>query len=41
MTYSLFMNKLKKSDIELNRKMLSQIAIIDPNTFEKLQNEIK
>ena len=41
MTYSLFMNKLKKSDIELNRKMLSQIAIIDANTFEKLQNEIK
>ena len=41
MTYSLFMNKLKKSDIELNREMLSQIAIIDPNTFEKLQNEIK
>jgi large subunit ribosomal protein L20 len=41
MTYSVFINKLKKSDIELNRKMLSQIAIIDPITFEKLQNEIK
>jgi large subunit ribosomal protein L20 len=39
--YSLFMNKLKTADIELNRKMLSQLAIIDPTTFEKLQNEIK
>ena len=41
MNYSLFMNKLKTADIELNRKMLAQLAIIDPATFEKLQNEIK
>jgi large subunit ribosomal protein L20 len=41
MNYSLFINKLKTADIELNRKMLSQLAIIDPTTFEKLQNEIK
>ena len=41
MNYSLFMNKLKTADIELNRKMLAQLAIIDPSTFEKLQNEIK
>ena len=41
MNYSLFMNKLKTADIEINRKMLAQLAIIDPATFEKLQNEIK
>ena len=35
------MNKLKTADIEINRKMLAQLAIIDPATFEKLQNEIK
>ena len=40
MNYSLFMNKLKTADIEINRKMLAQLAIIDPATFEKLQNEI-
>ena len=34
------MHKLKSSNIELNRKMLSQIAIVDPSTFEKLQQEI-
>ena len=31
----------KTADIEINRKMLAQLAIIDPATFEKLQNEIK
>ena len=40
MSYSTFMHKLKSSNIELNRKMLSQIAIVDPSTFEKLQQEI-
>ena len=39
MNYSLFMNKLKTADIEINRKMLAQLAIIDPATFEKLQND--
>lgn len=38
--YSTFMNRVKKSKIELNRKMLSQLAILDPNTFRQLQNEI-
>ncbi len=34
--YSLFMNGLKMSGILLNRKMLSEIAIHDPKTFDTL-----
>ena len=34
--YSLFINGLKMSGNLLNRKMLSQIAIDDPKTFDKL-----
>ena len=35
-SYSVFMNGLKKSNIEINRKMLSEIAINDPSAFTKL-----
>jgi large subunit ribosomal protein L20 len=35
-TYSQLINKFKKSNIDLNRKMLSQIAIIDTLTFKSL-----
>jgi large subunit ribosomal protein L20 len=34
--YSLFINGLKFAGILLNRKMLSQVAIEDPATFDKL-----
>lgn len=34
--YSLFMNGLKLSGVLLNRKMLSEIAIHDPATFDAL-----
>jgi large subunit ribosomal protein L20 len=34
--YSRFIAGLKKADIGLNRKMLSEIAIADPATFDKL-----
>ena len=33
MNYSTLMNGLKKAGIEINRKMLSEIAINDPNGF--------
>ena len=33
MNYSTFINGLKKADIGLNRKMLSEIAINDPAAF--------
>lgn len=32
--YSTFMNGLKKANIELNRKMLSEIAIADPAAYQ-------
>ncbi len=40
-TYSSFMDKLKKSGIELNRKMLSEIAISDPAGFAAIIEKIK
>lgn len=40
MNYSSFMNKLKQAGIELNRKMLSEIAISDPDGFSKLINQV-
>ena len=36
LTYSKLIHLFKKSNIDLNRKMLSQIAILDPATFNKL-----
>ena len=35
-SYSKFMNGLKKSGIEMNRKMLSEMAIYDPAGFAVL-----
>lgn len=39
--YSTFMNGLKKAGIELNRKMLSEIAINDPAGFSELVEKAK
>ena len=36
MNYSTFMHGLKKAGIDLNRKMLSEIAIADANAFAEL-----
>ncbi len=41
MNYSTFMNGLKKSGIEMNRKVLSEIAIADPAAFTKLTETAK
>lgn len=41
MNYSTFMNGLKKAGIEMNRKMLSEIAIADPAAFTKLVETAK
>ena len=35
------MNGLTKADIELNRKMLSEMAIHDPNGFAQVVEEAK
>lgn len=41
LNYSTFMNGLKKAGIELNRKMLSKIAINDPKAFTQLVDQAK
>jgi len=41
MTYSKFINGLKKAGINLNRKSLSQIAILDPQAFKELIEKAK
>ena len=40
-SYSQLMNGLKKSGIEINRKMLSEIAIADPAAFTSLVEKAK
>ncbi len=39
-SYSKLINGLNKSNIVLNRKVLSDIAISDPSTFEKIVKSI-
>ncbi len=40
-SYSKFINGLAKAGIEINRKMLSEIAIDDPKAFTSLVNKAK
>ena len=40
LSYSKLIHNLKKSNIDLNRKMLSQIAILDSSTFQSLLTTI-
>lgn len=39
--YSVFINTLKNKKIELNRKVLSEIAINDPATFKAIVESVK
>ena len=41
MTYSRFMNGLAKAGIELDRKVLADIAVKEPETFAKLVEQVK
>lgn len=41
MSYSKFMNGLKKAGVNLNRKVLAEMAVNDPNGFQELANKIK
>ena len=41
MNYSQFMNGLKKAEIDINRKMLSEIAVADPKAFTELVEKAK
>ncbi len=40
-SYSKFMAGLKKAEIELNRKMLAEMAVTDPQAFRELIEKVK
>ena len=41
MTYSQFINKLNAKGIELDRKVLAQIAVEHPESFNKIVEQVK
>lgn len=41
MTYSVFINKLASKNIDLNRKVLADLAMNEPETFKKLVASVK
>ena len=41
MSYSKLIGGLKKAEIALNRKMLAQLAVLDPDTFAKVVEAAK
>jgi large subunit ribosomal protein L20 len=41
MSYSEFMHKLKQKGIEINRKVLADLAMNDPQTFESIVKKVK
>lgn len=41
LSYSFFMNRLKKAQIELNRKILADLVVNDPATFTKVVDKVK
>ncbi len=41
MSYSVFMGKLHKSGIELNRKVLADLAMNNPKAFEEIVKKVK
>ena len=41
LTYSKLINGLKKANIVINRKMLSEIAVTDPKAFAEIAKKIK
>jgi large subunit ribosomal protein L20 len=41
LSYSELMGKLKKADVELNRKVLADLAMNHPSAFEAIINKVK
>ena len=41
LSYSVFISGLKNADVALNRKMLSQLAVFEPQAFSELANLAK
>lgn len=40
MSYSQLIGQMKKANIELNRKMLAQLAVLDPECFAKVAEKV-
>jgi large subunit ribosomal protein L20 len=40
-SYSIFMNRLKQAKIDLDRKILSDLAVNDPATFKHIVSSVK
>ncbi len=40
-SYNSFINGLRKANVEINRKMLSELAVNDPNAFKELTQVAK
>jgi large subunit ribosomal protein L20 len=41
LSYNLLINKLKKAKVNLDRKVLADLAYSDPKTFTKIVNSVK
>lgn len=41
LSYSTFINGLKRSNINLDRKILSDLAVTEPETFKEIVNRVK
>ena len=41
LSYSRFIDALNKAEVRINRKMLADIAVNDPETFDKIVSEVK
>jgi large subunit ribosomal protein L20 len=41
MSYSEFMHKLKQKGIDINRKVLADLAMNEPETFKSIVNKVK
>jgi len=41
LSYSTFMNGLKKAAIEVDRKVLAELAVADKAAFAKIANQVK
>lgn len=41
LSYSIFINKLKKSNVQLDRKILSDLVVNDPLTFKQIVDSVR
>jgi len=41
MSYSVFIHRLKEAGIQLNRKILSNLAATEPETFARIVERVK